>query len=73
MIQCRQLRSRTFGGEYFGDGGGERGLAMVHVSDGADVHVRLVALEHLLASSGRRRSGPEDRCARERAHAAAAH
>ena len=35
-------------GEHLRDGGRERGLAVVDVTDGADVDVRLVALELLL-------------------------
>jgi hypothetical protein len=35
-------------GEHLGDGRGQRRLAMVDVTDGADVDVRLVALELLL-------------------------
>ena len=38
------------GGESHGEGGGEGGLAVVHVPNGADVHVGLFALE--LAARG---------------------
>ena len=36
-------------GENLGDSGGQRGLAMVDVTDGADVAVRLVPLEFSLS------------------------
>ena len=35
-------------GENLGDGGGQRGLAVVHVADGADVNMRLCTLELFL-------------------------
>jgi hypothetical protein len=38
----------AFGGERLGDRGRQRRLAVVDVTDRADVHVRLVALELLL-------------------------
>merc|ERR1719348_2166732 len=39
---------QTLGGEHLGDGGGERGLAVIHMAYGAYVAVGLVPLEHLL-------------------------
>jgi hypothetical protein len=38
-------RAAADGAEYHGERGGEGGLAVVDVADGADVDVRLVALE----------------------------
>ena len=36
------------GGQHHGDGGGQGGLAVVNVADGADVYVRLIALKFFL-------------------------
>ncbi len=38
---------QVLGGQDLGDGGGEGCLPVVHVSDRADVAVRLVSFEHL--------------------------
>ena len=37
-----------FGRQNFSDGGGQSSFAVVDMSDGSDVAVRFVALEHLL-------------------------
>src|SRR5690242_3433466 len=48
LVEVGELRARAVLRKNLGDGSGERRLAMVDVTDGADVEVRLVALELLL-------------------------
>jgi hypothetical protein len=48
----RAVRRLALEGQVLADGRGQAGLAVVDVADGADVDVRLGALELLLAWSG---------------------
>ena len=56
LVDLVEVRDRAAGprlGEHLRDRRGQRGLAMVDVPDGADVQVRLVALELLFGHVSR--------------------
>ena len=48
-------------GEHVGDGGGQRGFAVIHVSDGADVDVRLGTIKFLFGHKCLLDGGREER------------
>jgi len=47
-IECAELHLRVVLAQYFRDRRRQRGLAMINVTDGPNIHVRLTALEFLL-------------------------